>query len=355
MSTDLSAAIEERMRASALYPTIHRQPADLRALRPREDESITRAVDLLRNARRVITTGIGTSHHASIVGSWLLREAGLDAVPVHAFDLALYSDHYPAREGDVVIVFGHTGTTTLTRRALEARAAMGTPAIAVGGLTAEHPGASVILRTTEPERSATYTSSHLSAMVMVAHLAVELGADELLEPLSLLPDLVQSLLDREAEVWPIAERAEHKRIYAAGGGPNEATATELMIKAREAAYAWIDGMAIEQFLHGPAVGVNAGDLAIIFNPAGASSGRSAEIARTLAAMGAELWLVGAAVEGVEATVFDLPTVPEPLSPLLAVVPAQLLAARLAALKGTNPDSFRRDDPIYKAAFDASGF
>ena len=44
-----------------------------------------------------------------------------------------------------------------------------------------------------------------------------------------------------------------------------------------------------------------------------------------------------------------------ISPLLAVVPMQLLASRMAAIRGTNPDQFRRDDPVYKAAFDRVGF
>jgi glucosamine 6-phosphate synthetase-like amidotransferase/phosphosugar isomerase protein len=39
-----------------------------------------------------------------------------------------------------------------------------------------------------------------------------------------------------------------------------------------------------------------------------------------------------------------------LSPLLAVVPMQMLAYTVAVLRGTHPDTFRRDDPRYKEAF-----
>jgi glucosamine 6-phosphate synthetase-like amidotransferase/phosphosugar isomerase protein len=49
-------------------------------------------------------------------------------------------------------------------------------------------------------------------------------------------------------------------------------------------------------------------------------------------------------------VFNLPELPEMLSPLLAVVPMQILAYQMAALKGTHPDTFRRDDPVYRDAF-----
>jgi glucosamine--fructose-6-phosphate aminotransferase (isomerizing) len=140
-------------------------------------------------------------------------------------------------------------------------------------------------------------------------------------------------------------------VYAAGAGPNEATATELVIKAREAAYGQIDGLAIEQFLHGPMVTVNAGDLAVLIHVPGAAAERVAQIAAVLDGIGTKLWLVGQAVAATPgATVFALPETPELISPLLAVVPMQILAYQMAVEKGLNPDTFRRDNPVYKEAF-----
>ena len=51
----------------------------------------------------------------------------------------------------------------------------------------------------------------------------------------------------------------------------------------------------------------------------------------------------------KATVFALPDFPEILSPLLAVVPMQMLAYEMAVLKNLNPDTFRRDDEVFKNA------
>jgi glucosamine--fructose-6-phosphate aminotransferase (isomerizing) len=76
-----------------------------------------------------------------------------------------------------------------------------------------------------------------------------------------------------------------------------------------------------------------------------------EVAAVLAAMGSLLWLVGEPVAATPAaTVFTLPQLPELLSPLLAVAPMQILAYHMAALKGIHPDTFRRDNPRYAAAF-----
>lgn len=346
--------IDERQKQSETYQTIQRQPADLRTMFSRERGNVAAAAEVLGSARRIITLGIGSSHHASQIGAWFLREAGKDALAVQAFDFVHYPEQYPVGHRDAVVLFGHTGSTGFTRQALEALVAQNVPVVAVGSTKAEHPGASVVLRTTEPEKAATYTSSHLCAMAIVGKVAVALGAP-IGPDLDAVPDQIDAILARKAEIWPVADLIEGKRIYAYGAGPNEVTATELMIKVREAAFHTIDGMAAEQFLHGPTVSFNAGDVAIVINVPGLGQSRVQEIARVNAAMGGTIWAVGEAIPGVDGPTFGLPVVPEAISPLLAVVPMQLMATRLSALRGTNPDAFRMDDPIYDAAFRKVGF
>ena len=77
---------------------------------------------------------------------------------------------------------------------------------------------------------------------------------------------------------PISRVATTARAYAAGSGPNESTALESVIKVREAAYGWIDALALEQFLHGPIVAVNEGDIAALVNVSGPSEERTGQIA-----------------------------------------------------------------------------
>ena len=343
---------------SMMYQTMHRQPADVARIVAEGWKPALEAAGLLANARRIFVTGIGTSYHAALVGGWLLRAAGADARAVSSFDFALYPDDVPFREDDAVIVMAHTGVKRYSGEAMARAAAAGATVISIGSLSAEHPGSQLILRTVEREKSAAYTSSHVGAMTVLAQVAAELGerngataTASFRDALAALPDQIADVLRRENEVDPIARKAIGSRVYAAGAGPNEATAIELVIKAREAAYGHVDGLAIEQFLHGPMVAFNAGDLAVIVNVPGNASERVGQIASVAAAMGGEVWLVGRSVEAVSnATVFALPAVPELISPLLAVVPMQILAYQMAALKGINPDTFRRDDPVYTDAF-----
>jgi glucosamine--fructose-6-phosphate aminotransferase (isomerizing) len=343
---------------SFMYQTMHRQPADLRRLLAEGWLPAKEAAGLLAGASRVIVTGIGTSFHAALVGAWLLRSAGKDARAVLSFDLARYPESYPIEPGDAVIVMAHTGVKRFSAEAMARANGAGATVLSVGSLTAEHPGSRLVLRTVEREKSAAYTSSHLAAMTALAQVAAELGEstgapgiEGLRAAIEQLPDQVTSVLTRQEEILPVAREAARSRVYTAGAGPNEATALELVIKAREAAYGWVDALAIEQFLHGPLVTVNAGDLAVLVNVPGRAAERVAEIAVVLHAIGARLWIVGQPVEAApKATVFALSEVPEIISPLLAVVPMQILAYQMAAEKGINPDTFRRDDEVYKAAF-----
>jgi glucosamine--fructose-6-phosphate aminotransferase (isomerizing) len=340
-----------------MYQTMHRQPNDVRGLLDTGWAPAEEAANRLADARRVFTVGIGTSYHAALVGAWLLRAAGSEARAVSSFDFGVYPGTADIGPQDAVVVMAHSGVKTYSNIALERARAVGATRISVGSLTAEHAGSQQVLRTVEREKSAAFTASHLAAMTVLAQVATVLGerrrsaaAEGFRAALERLPDQLASILAREHEVEPIARDAATRRVYAVGAGPNEATALEAVIKVREAAQGWIDGLAIEQFLHGPLVAVNADDVAVVVNMPGGAAERVGQIARVLDAVGARLWLIGGGVDGIQrAHVFDLPAAPELISPLLTVVPVQMLAYFMAVARNINPDVFRRDDPRYAAA------
>ena len=337
-----------------MYQTMHRQPSDLRRLLADGWTAASEAAEKLAKARRVFVVGIGTSYHAALMGGWLLRAADCDTRAVSSFDFSLYPESFALSGGDAVIVMAHSGVKTYSSQALQRAEAVGATRISIGSLTAEHAGSQQILRTVEREKSAAFTASHLAAMFVLAQIATSLGESrqapatrELRSALEALPEQVEGALAREEEVNAIAHQVANKRIYAVGGGPNEASAIEAVIKVREAAQGWIDGLAIEQFLHGPLVAVNADDAAVVVHVAGTASARTHEIARVLEAVGARVWVIGQRIESMDT--FELPSVPELISPLLTVVPVQMLAYHMAVVRGINPDVFRRDDPRYAAA------
>ena len=336
---------------SIMYQTLTRQPDDLRRVLADGWIPARDAARLIGDARRIFVTGVGTSYHAALAGGWLLRAAGRDARAVLSYDFATYPESYPLTSDDAVIVMAHTGVKSYSKRALDRAVQAGAAVISVGSRAAEHPGSQIVLRTIDRETSAAYTSSHLTAMATLAMLADELGATNFRTHLEAMPDQIADIIERQDPIRAIAERAASKKVYAFGAGPSEVTALELVIKAREAALHPLDGLQAEQFFHGPIVAANAGDLAVVVNPHGETTLRTGAIATAFAEIGGEVWVVGETIPSLaDVPTFRLPIVPEVLSMLLSVVPIQLFAYHLAAIKGTHPDTFRRDDPTYKEAF-----
>ncbi len=351
---------EARTEPYAMYTTMHRQPADVRMLLAEGWDGADEAAELLADATRVFVVGIGTSFHAAQIGAYLLRTAGADARAVDSYEFATYP--YSLHGGDVVIVMAHTGGKQYSVRAVEMAKAAGVPCIGISGRDSKMSGdgLTLVLRTVARETSAAYTASHLGALTVLAQIATVLGERRDVsavrgwrDALAALPGQIEDVLRREGEIEPVARAiiAANGRTFCIGAGPNAATATEASLKARETAYATIDGMSLEQFLHGPMVTVNPDDQIVAIAATGPGMARLGQVCNALRLIGAPIWVVGQVIESVpDAPRFPLPDPPEPLSPLLAVVPVQLLAYFLAVAKGTNPDTFRRDDPRYLTAF-----
>lgn len=342
---------------SALYRTIHRQPADLRRVLTEEWRSASEAASLLVGAKRVLLVGMGSSYCAALAGAWMLRAAGAEAWPVNSFDLASYTTDFRLSSDDVILIMSHSGLKLYSRMLFEIAGKTGAKIIAVTGTEAIIEGADVVLRTTQREKSAAYTSSHLCAMAAVAQIASELGAARncaatanFRRCLEDLPAQVEEVLARGEAIEPYARRSASRPNYAVGAGPNEASAWEVVIKVREAAFGKVDGLGLEQYLHGPVVSLNAGDGVLLVNCPGASTKRVNVAAGMFATIGADVLVLGDAPDDAsDALVFPLPHTEECLSPLLSVLPMQLFAYHMATAAGVNPDMARRDVPKYHNA------
>jgi glucosamine--fructose-6-phosphate aminotransferase (isomerizing) len=152
------------------------------------------------------------------------------------------------------------------------------------------------------------------------------------------------------------EHVGRRRIWLLGGGPSAVTATETALKIKETSYLQAEGMPTETMLHGPFQCVEADDLFVFIAPSGAARERTLEVAELVEEVGAPYVIFGddtTEAGPAAAGVLRVPEGPEPFSALTCLVPLQLFAYHLALARGTNPDSFRGDDPRFARA-DVSG-
>ena len=339
-----------------MYQTMQRQPADLHRVLA-EGWPLARAVgDAVAHARRTWLVGIGTSFHAALAGQWMLREFGIAANAVSAFDFANYADHYPLAAEDTVLVLSHSGARQYSRTAIERAEACGATAVLVSGHDAKELGTGIVLRTTVQERSAAFTASHLAAMTVLAQIsagAAQAVGDDRGEgreaAIDRLPDQVADVLSAEAELEPLAEQCLGEHTYVVGAGPCEVVALEAVIKCREAAYARVDALALEQFIHGPMICLQPEDQLVLITVQGAARPRSVEAYGLFAELGLAPYVVGDLADLFGCTGLALPATHETLAPVLATVPMQILAWQLATLQDLDPDTFRTQEPRFGRA------
>jgi glutamine---fructose-6-phosphate transaminase (isomerizing) len=344
-----------------MHEAILAQPEAFVGAVERNEDALDELASRIAPCERVFLAGIGTSHHATLVGEHLMRAygGGPDVRAVHSFDLALYGPEL--RREDCLVAVSHRGAKRYTALALEKAGEMGCPTVLITGEGGGGEGrADAVFRTVEQEKSSAHTVSYTSAVAVLARLAGRLGQHRTgsgMLPDALLreeiPDALRTALGTEEEVEALArEYVGRRRVWLLGGGPSGVTAVETALKVKETSYLQAEGMPTETMLHGPFQCVEADDLFVLIAPSGVARERTLEVAALVEEVGASYIIVGDDTTEARpggAGVLRVPEVPEPFSALSCLVPLQLFSYHLALARGTNPDNFRVDDPRFARA------
>jgi glutamine---fructose-6-phosphate transaminase (isomerizing) len=347
-----------------MYDAILSQPEAFASVLAKNEAAVDEFAAGASSCGRLFIVGIGTSYHAARIGEHLFREygGGIDVRAVHSFDFALYGPDLAP--GDCVVGVSHRGTKRYTAQALRRAREAGCRTALVTGDGTVSVEAGAVFRTVAQERSSAHTVSCTTAVAVLAHLAWRVGyhrtgseavGEELLR--EYLPAALREALGAEERVEQLArEHVRRRRIWLLGGGPSAVTAEEVALKIKETSYLQAEGMSTETMLHGPFQCVEAEDLFVLVAPSGAAQERTLEVAELVDEVGGACLIVGdGAVDPLRERrrLLGVPGVPEPLSALTCLVPLQLFAYYLALARGTNPDSFRAEDPRFARA-DVSG-
>jgi glutamine---fructose-6-phosphate transaminase (isomerizing) len=224
-----------------MHEAILAQPDAFVRVVEHNDDSVDRFASRMASCERIFLAGIGTSHHATLVGEHLMRTygGGPDARAVHSFDLALYGSEL--RPDDCLVAVSHRGAKRYTALALEMAREKGCLTALVTGEGGGGEGrADAVFRTVAQEHSSAHTVSYTSAVAVLALLAGRLGyhrggsntlPDGLLR--EEIPAALRTALGAEEQVEELArEHVGRRRIWLLGGGPSGVTATETALKIK---------------------------------------------------------------------------------------------------------------------------
>jgi glucosamine--fructose-6-phosphate aminotransferase (isomerizing) len=300
---------------------IRSQPDELSHLLSSETtrEQIHAAAEGLHRSRRIWLVGTGTSHHAAILGAGMLQDAGRAAVAVSSMRFVVWAPI--VGPDDTIVVITHTGETAyaLAARALAVTAGLDVITITKRGTPFPHS-----VETCSAETSETYTVSYTTALLALALIAKEMGADSITDAsLALVPDAVHNAIEAPGTE---AIRVPERDLVIAGAGPAAFTAREGALKLREGARVLAEGHDIEYLLHGSAVPLDRRD-ALLSLTTPDTDGFVEAVTGAASAEGIPVHRLGE---------------PAPLPMLLAQIPLtvrlQLLALRFALERGQDPDT-----------------
>ena len=345
---------------------IHEQPEGvLDAIRGRyllepprvELEGIPFTAERLRALRRVMRVGMGTSMIAAMVGRHYMEHlAGIPAEVDNAAELRYRGPVLD--EHTLVLSVAQSGETVDTLWAMEQAREAGCPQLAIcntPGSQATRIADGTVLMRAGPEIAVASTKTMAGSMVALHALALHLGRargtlDARLEAAQVegalhLPTAVGEALLLERQLEEIAARyAQYDDFLFLGRGVSYPIALEGALKLKELAYIHAEGYPAGEMKHGPIALIDERmpTLAIALDDGLRDKMRS-NIEEVRARRGPVIALVSAgddSLDGVADEVVTLPPVEPLLSPLVSVVPLQLLAYHIAVQRGCDVDQPR---------------
>ncbi|MCY3780363.1 MAG: SIS domain-containing protein [Chloroflexi bacterium] len=196
----------------------------------------------------------------------------------------------------------------------------------------------------ERELSVAATKTYTAQLTVIAMLTSALAKSQAMQnELKTLPRLATQALSLCEDIADWAERYRYcDRLVTLGRGFNYATACEISLKVKELTYIASEGYSEANFRHGPIAAIDRGHPVFLVSPHGKNLAGMVDMCRQLEELGAESLIISnnsdLLRQGTQA--MTIPSTPEWLSPILAVMPGQVFAMRQALARGLDVDKPR---------------
>ncbi|NTU96290.1 MAG: glutamine--fructose-6-phosphate transaminase (isomerizing) [Chlorobiaceae bacterium] len=311
------------------------------------------SLDRLKQAKRILICACGTSWHAGLIGEYLIEEFARIPVEVDYASEFRYRNPIVGVD-DVVIVISQSGETADTLAAL--RTAREKGALVMGicnvvGSTIARETLCGMYTHAGPEVGVASTKAFTAQVIVLYMLALALSKgrtisnDEIalnLRELSRIPEKATRILDLDEQIKGIAERFKDARNFLyLGRGYNFPVALEGALKLKEISYIHAEGYPAAEMKHGPIALIDE-DMPVIFI-ATRDSTYSKILSNIEEVRSRKGRVIAIASEGDQEVghlaehVIYIPQASGPITPLLTVIPLQLLAYHIATLRGCNVD------------------
>lgn len=310
-------------------------------------------VQSVAQSDRIYILAAGTSYHAGLVGKNIIEK--YTDIPVEVGIASEFGYHFPKLSKKPFFIFlSQSGETADSRVVLKQVNQLGLPSLTitnVAGSTLSREATYTMLLKAGPEIAVASTKAYTAQVAVQAILAKAVGEYlkiaaaidfDLKRQLALVAEGMQEIVDGKEKINSLAKKylATTRNAFYIGRGVDYAVALEGALKLKEVSYIQTEGFAAAELKHGTIALIEKGVpvVTLINDPATADLTRGN--IQEVESRGANVITIVAKKFAKATDDIILPDVDYYLSPLVTVVPAQLLAYYASKNKGLDVDKPR---------------
>ena len=335
-----------------LYSEILDQPEILRGILETQIPNTIKVADVIRKQEidYVFLAGRGTSDYAGIYAQYVW--GSLNQLPVAFAAPSLFTKYAepPRLRHALVVGISQSGQSPdIVQVISEGKRQGATTLVITNDLNSPLAQAADLTLDVHAgqEKAVAATKTYTAELMTIALLSAALNnADNTnINIINTIPDRIHLILEQDNYIATIAARHKAMQLCVIlGRGYNYATAWEWSLKLKELAYVLAHPYSIADFLHGPIALIEPGFHVMAVAPSGATFPEIIDSLKKLRhEQGADILLLSDQEEALQVgwNAIRLPNdIPEWLSPIISIIPAQLYTYHLAVIKGYDTDKPR---------------
>ncbi len=313
-------------------------------------------LDMLRDAKRIILTACGTSWHSALVGEYMIEQ--ICGIPCEVEYASEFRYRNPILgNDDIVIAISQSGETADTLAAVKEAKRKGATVLGVvnvvGSTIARETDAGVYIHA-GPEIGVASTKAFTSQLIVLALMTLFIGRSrhvsqyegmKLTKELESLPEKIEEILSHSEDIKKIAQQFRHTGNFLyLGRGYNFPVALEGALKLKEISYIHAEGYPAAEMKHGPIALIDE-NMPVVFIATKDEiyDKLLSNIEEVRARRGKVIAIANIGDERIKEYadyVFYIPEASPMLTPVLAVIPLQLLSYYMAVELGRDVDQPR---------------
>lgn len=318
---------------------------------------IENVMDKLIDAKRIIIAACGTSWHSGLVGEYLFEYLAKLPVEVEYASEFRYKEPLIG-EGDVMIVISQSGETADTLAALREAKSKGALVLGVvnvvGSSIARETDAGIYIHA-GPEIGVASTKAFTAQVTVLTMMAIKLGlakgtlakdkANKLIKELAQIPSKIEQILEDTDEIQRISNLFSYAPNFLyLGRSYSFPVALEGALKLKEISYIHAEGYPAAEMKHGPIALIDEMmPVVVIASTQYTNDKMISNIEEVRARKGRIIAITNngnTEVKDLAEFLSVVPNTEDVLTPLLSVIPLQLLSYYIAVNRGCNVDQPR---------------